>query len=248
MSAVAFNLGRGDAIATVAVFPIIVGAVYLGRKIQGDSHFGLPFDETKWPVITERVRSLEKVMNLGKKVEIFEKRDVCYSGTDIFSGRAHISLDPQALMKFSQEEQDFAIAHELGHIKNKDSVKGKVVALAATLIPIVALPVLFPGLLAASAWTSIPLYFGAAWLSRCSVNSIWSHWREKCADKQAFSVCTEKGGISFFTKVGRDPEQIILDGKLGRCTRFFFNELGHPSLQTRINYLKSWAREKEAAH
>lgn len=214
----------------------VLGGTYLAWKVGKTPPSGRPWDEKKWPELTQRVRLLEKKMNIGTGVELREEENQSAQWSNLVSGKSAILLDPSILTTLSPEEQDFLIAHELGHYKIRNLTRaGFLFSLALAWVPSIALPILFPGI-------SQPLLLlpigGLCWLSYCINNFIFSRWNEQYADFAACSACGEKGGVRFFTKLSLLPPQ-----QGHRLVNFLFNRLDpHPSPQSRIAALQNWAK------
>ena len=213
-----------------------VGASWLARRFMGPPpNKGCPWDETKWSEITKKVRALEKEMGVETSVEIQEQENTFRTNADAFTGRVTLLMDPQRFSKCSPEEQNFVIAHELSHIKHRTALRiSTCISLAAFVIPSVVFPILVPG-------AFLPFHLAAGlvsgWFGYCTAHSVGTNLVEKLADYEAYSICEEKGGISFLTR--------LVPFERNRLIAFLCGGLDQPALQTRIASLQKWSQERK---
>jgi Zn-dependent protease with chaperone function len=216
---------------------------------------------TKRSSVESKIQELAKKLGINKPIELIEKKGLLgpaqAQGVAFFSGRAGIAINPDTVDKTPEEELEFLIAHELAHIKANDAIWTGVVPSIIGVIMTSALSILF---LSSAAYfspivmaTLMVTYPAAVCLSVSFVAfSIFSKWREECADKLGLSVCSDaaqKAAPKFFDKIRTSQieyrnrkEGPCLSRLLRRClitgggdVRF---DIFHPSLETRIKYLQ----------
>ncbi len=131
-------------------------------------------------------------------------------GVSLFSGRAGIAINPDLVDEISGGQLEFLLAHELSHIKANDLIwMGGVLSIVG-VITTLAMSILFP---------SSAAYFSPIVMATLMVSSpaavvglsvslvalvFFSKWREECADKLGFSVCSDaaqKAAPQFFEKI-----------------------------------------------
>ncbi len=225
-----------------------------------------------------RTSTEKKIYALARRLEINKEIGIQPTTTsnDISScadltGKAWISINVGYFKKLSDEHQEFALAHELSHIKHYDYLSQKFIKLVFGITNI-ALILLFPNSL--SPWflilpsllqifTNLPLALTLVMSPQAVVAaiitvfsySIFSKWREVSADKTALSVCSKQAGMEAWRLFKNQQEQNIADWNKMFGSHFilrlfgkiymsedgnlrFFVDCIHPSLQTRINYLR----------
>lgn len=213
--------------------------------------------------IESKIQELASKLGINKPIELIEKNGLVggaqAQGISLFSGRAGMVIDPDLVNDMPEEQLEFVIAHELSHIKANDyliwlggapSIVGVITTLAMSrLFPSSATH--FPPIVMATFMVSSPA--ALVGLS-ASINAfvIFSRWREECADKLGFSVCSgaaQKAAPQFFEKI-RTFQIEHRNDKEGSCLsrvwrKFLITESGetrfevlHPSLKNRIKYLQ----------
>jgi len=168
-------------------------------------------------------------------------------GTVLFPGAAGIVYNPALLAQFSEAEWEFFLAHELCHIRSNDQLLFGLCASAIAIVTTVAISILFPSFALLTAFSIKTTTFGIGLIAKVII----SRWREICADKQAFAVCSpeaQNGAISAFEKwrnahiEARNDETVPYIVQIWRklTTSSEGNyrlDLLHPSFTTRISYL-----------
>ncbi len=216
---------------------LLVGAAYAWRRSNPPPPPGHPWDETRWSEITQKVRFFEGKMNFETPVELREDDEVfAQHNTNVFAGKSYICLSPKYVSMFPDVEQNFIIAHELGHKKHQTLLKiTTLMEFVAIVIPSIVIPILFPGIL-----LNVPLYFITSlvfgWLSLCTTDCVFSRWRERLADYEAYLTCGKKGGIDFLSRPFLYEENGIFN--------FLCCDAKHPSMQNRISNLERWDKEQ----
>ncbi|MBS4168548.1 M48 family metalloprotease [Parachlamydia sp. AcF125] len=237
------------------LFPAAVVGIFSCRlRFQKDLKV-LPEEERH--TLETKVQELAHKLKICKKLEIREisglELGAQAMGNVIFPGRAGVIIDPYFFECLTPETQEFFVAHEISHIKHHDSLTLCLVAGVASMVTTIALSVLFPR----SADLSSGKWYGGV---ACSggvaagmfTYSLASQWREKCADKTAFSVCSpeaQAAAIEFFEDCRsiyrgyRNEEGISFLSSVWRKTRIMAEgedrlDILHPFLKDRINYLK----------
>jgi Zn-dependent protease with chaperone function len=208
-------------------------------------------------IVSKRKELVTKVDEIAKKLGIDKKLEVSFitgltvcaqaMGNTIFPGKAGLAIDPNLLDKLPSGDLKFLVAHELSHIKHNDTLTIPLLTGLVQLISTVALSILFPYATAISAISYTAFAVGLITFS------LFSRYREECADKKAYSICSQegkKGAINFLTNLKngniqyRNEENINVFSSLWRKIKV--NEQGdvrwdvlHPSFQTRIDYLRA---------
>jgi Zn-dependent protease with chaperone function len=211
--------------------------------------------------IESKIQELAQKLGISKPIELIEKKGLMTGaqaqGIAFFSGRAGIAIDPDIAHVIPEAELEFVIAHELSHIKANDAMWMGVASSIVGLITTLAMSILFPSSVAFSSTVATLILTSPAALVGLLVSVIalvvFSKWREECADKLGFSVCSDaaqKAAPQFFDSM-RASQIEYRNNEEGSCLsrmwrRFLITEDGecrldilHPSLKTRIKYLQS---------
>lgn len=206
----------------------------------------------------------------------FNPEDIIIKGTLLTDspagavGKNGMLIDPNKIKDFSKAELEFVVAHELGHLKNKDNIKQAVVALMSPFIAHYGLKAWDAGvhkLLSGikhslgvekdsrTAQIISNIDYINHWLSTfCLTKAIvageiffaYSRYCESQADFAAISqVKTNEGAESFFKKVQEEYKKKREQMPFGR---WFINEQGdnilpstHPRPSERIENTRKWA-------
>lgn len=206
--------------------------------------------------LEKKVHEVADKLGVKKGIEIIEV-DCAHSlanarGNTLFPGKAGIVIDAQAFEDLSREAQEFFVAHEISHIKHNDPLTMHILPGLSGAASTLAMMELFPSTALFSAvWCSPASLIGFAVGSATFI--FFSRWREECADRTAFSVCSAEAktaAIAFFEKMqvtnrqDRDDPNISFASSLWR--KFLINGEGearwdvlHPPLKARIDYLKA---------
>jgi len=232
-----------------------------------------------WPAetrskIEKKLMDLAKQLRINGEIEIRPlKDDICSSMAGLI-GKASISIGIEGFKKLSDEHQEFALAHELSHIKYRDTVSKQFIL---AMLGVAKIALIFPFPHSLSPWylllptvlgifTKLPLSLTITLSPQMTIGTIiavfsysyFSKWREMSADKTALSVCSKKTKTEAWKYMKNQQEQNIADWNrmfgshliLRIFGRIFMRANGdlrflvdyeHPSLQTRINYLRSVA-------
>jgi Zn-dependent protease with chaperone function len=207
-----------------------------------------------------KIQELAQKLGISKPIELIEKKGLLTiaqaQGIAFFSCRAGIAIDPDIADVMPEAELEFLLAHELSHIKTNDNMWMGVVPGIVGIVATLAMSILFPSSIAFSSIVATLILTSPAALVGLSVSVIafviLSKWREECADKLGFSVCSDaaqKAAPQFFDSIRtaqieyRNDEEGSYLSQLWR--KFLITEAGefrfdvfHPSLNTRINYLQ----------
>lgn len=171
-------------------------------------------------------------------------------GAPMLSDRVGYVIDLNSARRFSPEELEFLIAHELSHLKSNDLLWMGVVPAAAALTTTLAADILFPS--SASYFSDfVKTYFfpsPAALVGQVVglfTLAYFSQWREECADRLAFSVCSDaakKAAPRVFEKF----MQVNASQRISFLSQLTISKEGenrldilHPSLKSRIHYLST---------
>lgn len=247
------NLFRGGTM----LFSAIPGSFSWRLRFQKDDKL---LSTEKRNQIESKAQELAQKLGISKHIELIEKKGLMTGaqaqGIAFFSGRAGIAIDPYMADEMSEAELEFLIAHELSHIKANDIVWMGAIPGIVGVITTLAMTILFPSTVVFSSTVATPILTSPAALVGLSVSLVafafFSRWREECADKLGFSVCSkaaQKAAPQFFEKIRtvqieyRNNEEGSCFSKLWR--KFLITEAGdfrfdvlHPSLKTRIKYLQ----------
>lgn len=217
---------------------------------------------TKRGFIESKVQELASKLGINKPIELIEKKGLMggaqAQGIAFFSSRAGIAIDPDLADSMPEAELEFLIAHELSHIKANDLIWMGAVSSIVGVITTLAMSNLFPS----SAAYFSPIVVATSMISSLAAlvgvsvsviaSALFSKWREECADKLGFSVCSDaaqKAAPQFFENIRTSQIEYRNDEK-GSCLsklwrKFLITEAGdvrfdvlHPSLKTRIKYLQ----------
>lgn len=236
--------------------------------IPGSFSWRLLFQEDAKLLSTEKrscielkVRELATKLGISKPVELIEiKGLICGAqaqGNAIFPGRIGIAINPELVDELPEAHLEFLIAHELSHIKVNDIMwMGLVPGIVGTITTL-AMNIIFPSsatlfsnlICCISPATSLASLIGLTVASVTFV--IFSKWREECADKLGWSVCSKAAqnvAYNFFLTlqvkhiIHRNSQEGSFLSKLWR--KFLITADGdvrydifHPSLKNRVNYL-----------
>ncbi|WP_284452882.1 M48 family metallopeptidase [Parachlamydia acanthamoebae] len=242
---------------SIAVFPSLIpltsNGIFAWRlRFQEDTRV-LPTNKRQ--SLEAKVQALADKLKITKNLEIVEIRGLGNiaqaMGNTIFPGKAGIAIDPEAFAYMSEYTQEFILAHEISHIKHNDTLTLFLAQGFVGIITTLALAKLFP----ATAKISLKSFFSPAsslgMITGIAGLALFSHWREKQADKTAFSICSDQAryaAIKFFKEMQEgnlydrncdDDSQLtslfvkILISPEGDNRLDFF----HPSLQSRIDCL-----------
>lgn len=212
--------------------------------------------------IDSKIDELSKKFLIDRRVELKEIDGLTTGlqalGNAALPFRLGIGINPVMASELSEAELEFLIAHELSHIKANDLlVIGAVSGLIGVIAALAAI-IIFPASatsfsLTVSLLTQVASPAALVGITVSFIALVFlSRWREECADKLAFSICSkeaQKAAPKFFERIKRlqiefrNSEEGSPLSKLWR--RFEINEHGdcrfdifHPSHETRINYLR----------
>lgn len=211
--------------------------------------------------IEEQIKSLANKLGVTKEIELIEdENDIAQAfGNAILPGKAVIGVNSQFFLNLSAEMVEFTLAHEICHIKHNDNLTTPSVLILTCLVTTIALSLLFP----CSAFFSLELAGNlvVSLVVGLVAMVILGQRQEELADKTAFPICSEKGkigaiiffeaslsanikdrnemGISWMSSLWR---KIIIDSD-GENR----NDLIHPPLKTRINYLQKLMTQNQKA-
>lgn len=208
-----------------------------------------------------KIQELALKLEISKPVELIERKGILgmaqAQGVDMLSGRIGIAIDPDGIDEISEAELEFLIAHELSHIKTNDAFWMFVVPAIVGVVGTLAISILFPSLavLFSStilAWTLFSPVAVIGSIIPLVVFPFFSKWREECADKLGFSVCSEeaqKAASTFFENIRISHLEMRNEPVDSSCLKFLIqteiNEDGescwdilHPSLAARSSYLQ----------
>jgi Zn-dependent protease with chaperone function len=251
---------------------LFYGGSMLLSAIPGSFSWRLRFQESenelskyKREQINEKIENLAKNLEIRKPIELVQKKGLVTiaqaQGLALFSSRAGIVLDPNIVCRLPEVQLEFLIAHELSHIKANDHMWIGVVSGIVGIITTSAMSILFPSSVAFSSTVATFIQIPPAALVGLSLSAIalinFSKWREECADKRGFSVCSDdsqEAAPEFFETI-RTSQRMYRNDKKGSSLsklwrKFLITKAGdarfdvlHPSLTTRIGYLTE-LREK----
>jgi Zn-dependent protease with chaperone function len=164
-------------------------------------------------LVESKIKELAQKLELNKPIELIEKKGMHGTaqaqGIALFSGRIGVAIDPEIFVTLPETQIEFVLAHELAHIKANDHLWMMLSGLIGTITTL-AMSILFPssaicfssvilvGLIATS-----PAALVAVTVSLIALIFI-SKWREECADRLGWSVCSEdaqKDAPKFFEKI-----------------------------------------------
>jgi Zn-dependent protease with chaperone function len=212
--------------------------------------------------LESKIHELAQKLGINKPLELIEKKGLMgggqAQGVAFFSCRAGIAINPDDVNEISEEELEFLIAHELSHIKANDliwmgAVYG-IVSVTSTLAMSILVPssaAYFSPMVMATFTISSPA--AAVGLSVSFIAFVFfSKWREECADKLGFSICSgaaQKAAPQYFDAIRKsqiehrnDNEGSYLSKLWRRCLITeegeFRLDVFHPSLKNRIKYLQ----------
>lgn len=240
-------------LAALAIGIIPNGLLAFRLRFQKDARILNP---EKRLLLEEKVRILSENIGIKKKLELREikglKTGAQAMGNSLLPGRAGMAIDPLLFDTLPEEQQEFILAHEIAHLKKNDTLSLFFVPALIGVISTVALCILFPPLAVVyPIWGAGATYIGIA-ISLVAF-TIFSRWREKCADKIGQSICSQQAkeaGPQFFEDIRqmqiewRNEEDISKLSKLFRKImiskegNFRLDSLLHPSLKARIKYLR----------
>lgn len=189
----------------------IPGSFSWRLRLQKDDKL---LSSTKRRHIESEVQELASKLEINKPIELIEKKGLMTGaqaqGIAFFSGRAGIAIDPDLVYEMSEAELEFVIAHELSHIKANDLIWMGAVPSIVGVITTLAMSNLFPSsaayfspIVVATLMVSSPAAIGGLSVSVIAL-ALFSKWREECADKLGFSICSDaaqKAAPEFFDKI-----------------------------------------------
>ncbi|MBA3239525.1 MAG: M48 family metalloprotease [Parachlamydiaceae bacterium] len=210
-----------------------------------------------------KIQELANKLGISKPVELIEIKGMVGQaqalGIDMLPGRIGIAIDPDMVESIPEAELEFLISHELSHIKTNDIFWMMVVPAIIGGISTLAICILFPSL----ATLFSPLIMGIFMVASpaaviglaVSVAALifFSRWREECADKLGFSVCSDeaqKAAATFFENLRTTMIELKNNQEDDSCfdqflKNYFLTEdgddlldLSHPTLTARIKYLQ----------
>lgn len=198
--------------------------------------------------LENKIKQLAESLGINKKINVVERKSVWSTaqaqGSALFPGKAGILIDVMIWNEFTEGEREFVLAHELAHIKNNDVAFGFCTCFLVQVVTTVALSILFPplGVVHSLFWGNKALIIGCA--AALVAFSIFSKWREECADKLALSVCSKQGvegAVTFFAPMEQDTSRLNI------FERIWYTEEGetrlnilHPSVAKRRAYCKDY--------
>lgn len=210
-----------------------------------------------------KIRELANKLTLSKPVELREikgfKGGAQAQGMAFLPGKIGITFDPELINAMPDAELEFLMAHELSHIKANDNLTLFLIPGIIGVITTLAMIILFP---------SSAHYFSKLDFPKLSILGVtpaatigltvslttfifFSRWREECADRLGFSICSESaqaGASSFFKEIRSDQLEYRNDQTVSVISRMwrkvlitkrgnFRLDILHPPLTKRINYL-----------
>lgn len=241
-------------------FGIIPGSCSWRLHFQEDDKL---LNKEKRDYIELKIQEIAQKLKISKPIELIERKGLITiaqaQGVAIFSGRIGIAIDPELADEMSEAELEFIIAHELSHIKTNDHILLWAIPGLVGVITNLAIRILFPSFssITFSPIVKTTIIRSPAALAAQIVSVItfvfFSKWREECADKLGFSICSDaaqKAASKSFDKIriAQIEYRNIKEGSyLSRLWRKFLItkdgefRLGilHPSLKSRINYLQT---------
>jgi|GEM_PF-5511209 len=224
-------------------------------------------NENKRADLERKIQELANKLKIGKPIELLEIKDfnwgVQAQGTALLPGRVGIVINPSQLLVTNEDlvtsdaEMEFLIAHELSHIKTNDFLWMVAIPVLCGEITNLAMSILYPSSARCFSNPAAYLLFGSPSVLTCriAVQAIFfffARWREKCADRLGFSICSDTAKGAAFNLFERTREKNIETRNAQESSvilkyfkRLLFTQDGecrfdlyHPSLQTRIRYLR----------
>lgn len=247
---IGWNVLSGGAFISSAIPGFFPWRLYLQKDVK-------LLESSKRKSIEEKIKHLASKLGLKKEIAVIEIKNLWGTaqalGNSFLPCRAGIAIDPELFGDLTEGAQEFVLAHELSHIKSNDMCTMGVFASIIGIITTIAISVLFPTL---TTFSSSILGTPAVLIGITVSIVAWvffSRWREECADKLAFSICSSEGQrdvVSFFEYIQkeqlefRNSPYVSFLSSIWRKTiinsegdeRF---DIVHPSLKTRISYLKT---------
>lgn len=242
------NIISGISVGTGWLFLALAEGVFSWRlRLKTDAKFLSPYQRN---FLESKTNEIAKKLGIKKDLKIIEVPRVGFGramGNTIFPGKAGIAIDPELFTPRRNDDIEFLLSREISHIKSNDPLTLYIIPALVTGISFFALSIFFPRLATRSLASNIPFAIGLV------AHVIFVRWREKCADKQGFSVCSEQGkigAIKFLKGFQEDAISARNDKTLSLMTRLWIRliysaegelrfNIFEPSLKSRIQYLKS---------
>lgn len=210
-------------------------------------------EKEKREEVEAKIQELATKLGISKPLELLEKKGLLAGmqaqGTASLPFRSGIAMDPELVNAMSTEETEFVLSHELAHIKTNDTLWLGVVPAMVHAIMTISIRILIPAAALNTAMVISPSLLMS--IIAYASFALFSRWREECADRLAFSICSDeakKAAPLFFERMRKNNIAVrngpASSSLLKYVRHFLITENGefladvlHPSLKTRIRSL-----------
>ena len=141
-------IGGEQGIITAFLFSLLMngGMYFFSDKLALSASGAKPLDKNKYPQLYQMVEELSHKMNMPMpKLYITPAQQANAFATGRGPGHASVAVTEGILHILSKEELKAVLAHELGHVKNRDILIASIAAVLASSISFLANMSLFGG-------------------------------------------------------------------------------------------------------